>query len=186
MMALIDFGLELVAVFVGVVLAFEFDNFRESRDENKERLRLLGLLYREVTANVGILDGMRERTTVDFGVPNTRPMRNVWDGITSKLAILKNDDLLEEATMLYWQLANLDRMLDLYRVYAGAYQYLSSEERMRMESTLSDQRAHYVGYIEKEALPKISIVMKLIESELRLEHARVPQRKANDQKTGVP
>jgi hypothetical protein len=48
-----DFILELVAVFVGVFAAFELDKYRESRAEDKERIRLLGLIYREVTAGDG-------------------------------------------------------------------------------------------------------------------------------------
>ena len=130
----LDFFLELVAVFVGVLAAFELDKYRESQGENKERLKLLGLIYLKVTANKGILEGMLHiEGDVDFGVPNARPMRNIWDGITGKLAILRDDDLIEEATMLYWELDNLDRMLDIYRIYSGIYQYASSEERTRME-----------------------------------------------------
>lgn len=183
-----DFFLELVAVFVGVFAAFQLDNYRESRAEDKERLRLLGLIYREVTANKGILDGMLliERD-VDLGVPNTRPMRNIWDGVTSKLAILRNDELLEETTMLYWQLSNLDAMLDVYRVYAGIYQYTSSEERMKMETSLLNQRTHYVEYIKKEPLPQIATVIKRIEAELGPEDASdVPKSNTETPKTGVP
>jgi hypothetical protein len=180
-----DFLLELAAVFVGVLAAFELDNYRESKAEDKERLRLLRLIYREVTANKGILDGMSLiKAESDFSVPNARPMRNIWEGITGKLAILRNDDLLEEATMLYWELANLDKMLDIYRDYASAYQYASSEEKIRMSPLLLSERTHYVEYIEKEALPQIAIVIKLLDAELGQENAvAVPK---IDSQRGVP
>jgi hypothetical protein len=167
-----DFFLELIAVFLGVLAAFELDKYRESKAEDKERLRLLELIYREVTSDKGILDGMLNiEMESDISVPNARPMRNIWDGITSKLAILRHNDLLEEATMLYWELANLDKMLDIYRYYAGVYQYAGSEERMKMRDNLLNQRIHYVEYIKKEPLPQIATVINLIEAELREESA---------------
>jgi hypothetical protein len=75
-------------------------------------------------------------------------------------------------------------MLDIYRVYAGAYQYASSEERTRMEASLLSQRTHYVEYIKKEALPQIVTVTKLIEAELGQQNgSHVPK---IDGKRGVP
>lgn len=186
---MVDFFLELVAVFLGVLGAFELDNYREAKAEDKERVRLLGLISREVESNNGILLGMsREKDAATaFGVPNARPMRNIWDGITGKLAILRNDKLLEEATMLYWDLANLDGMLDTYRDYAARYEYASSEEKVRLGPTLLSQRTHYVGYIKTEVLPQITIVRKLIDAELPSEKTNhVPKSNTEDEKTGVP
>lgn len=186
MTTVLDFFLELAAVFLGVLGAFELDNYREAKAEDKERVRLLGLISREVDSNNGILIGMSREEDAAFGVPNARPMRNIWDGITSKLAILRNDELLEEATMLYWDLANLDGMLDIYRDYAGRYQYASSEEKVRLGPILFIHRTHYVDYIKNEALPQITIVRKLIDAELWREKSNhVPKSNTEDEKTAV-
>lgn len=164
---LCDFILEIVAVFFGVLGAFELDNYRDRKAEDKERVRVLGLIRREVDSNKHILDGMVlvEKDEV-IGVPTSRPMRNIWEGITSKLAILTNYELLEEATLLYFDLANLDGILDMYREHVGEYHYVSLEEKARMEPTLRSQRTHYVSYIEQTVLPQIPKVLKLIDAEL--------------------
>lgn len=183
----LDFILEIIAVFIGVFAAFWLDNRRETKDEDKERVRLLGLIRREVESNNGILDGLSHVKNDDFGVPNYRPMRNIWEGVTSKLAILRSDDLLEEATMLYWQLAAFDGMLDIYRDYAGRYQYASSEERVPLEPTLLSQRIHYVDFIKNELLPQITKVIELLDAEEgRKRVSHVPQSNTETEKTGVP
>lgn len=174
-------------MFIGVFAAFWLDNRRETKAEDKERVRLLGLIRREVESNNGILDGLSLVKEDDFGVPNYRPMRNIWEGITSKLAILRSDDLLEEATMLYWQLAAFDGMLDIYRDYAGRYQYASSEERVALEPTLLSQRTHYVDFIKNELFPQITIVLKLLDAEEGQEKAsHVPKSNTKTVKSGVP
>jgi len=183
-----DFILEIVAVFVGVFAAFELDNYREASAENKERLRLLALIRREVHANEQVLTSMTRIETDDpVSVESSRSIRNIWEGITGKLVILRNDELLEATTLLYFQLANLDRLLDLYREYAGAYLYASPNERMRMEPRLKDQRTHYVTFINGYVLPQISLVLRFTDAELgHSKPAHVPKSNAKPLKTGVP
>ena len=163
----LDFVLEIIAVFVGVFAAFELDNYREASAENKERLRLLALIRREVHANEQVLASMtRIKTDDPVSVESSRSIRNIWEGITGKLVILRNDELLEATTLLYFQLANLDRLLDMYREYGGAYLYASPIERTRLEPRLKDQRTHYVTFIKRFVFPQISLVLRFIDAEL--------------------
>ena len=177
---IITFILEIIGVFFGAFLAFRLDNRRERQAEDKERVRLLSLIRREVADNEGVLKGMVEVERDGLvGVPSARPMRSIWEGITEKLAILTNDELLEEATFLYFDLANLDGILDLYRERVGEYHYATPKEQARMKPTLNSQRTHYVNYIKDAVLPQIPVVLKLIDAELddkRPESDRVPSR----------
>lgn len=184
MIELLSFILEIVAVFVGVFAAFWLDNRRNRKAEETERRRLLGLIRREVDANKHILNGMvLVENNEDIGsVPSSRPMRNVWEGVTEKLAVLTNDKLLEEATLLYFDLANLDAIIDQYREHAGEYQYASSEERARMKPTLRSERTHYVDYIKENLVAQIEEVLKLIDAEI----GYVPKSNTKTEILGVP
>ena len=159
-----DFVRELAAVFFGVLAAFLFDKYRDRQVEHKEGNRVLNLIGGEIIANRGILEGMKYIEAP--AVPNEGPMRGMWDGLTSKLGLVKNDNLLSEATVLYFFLANLDKMLDVYRQYTAKYQYADPTKKAQMESILADQCKYFKGYITKYILPKIDEVLTLIGNEL--------------------
>lgn len=164
MTTLYDFFLEIVAVFLGVFGAFLLNNYREDRAERKEGHRILSLVRTEVQANKEILEPMKD--TAVGAVPNTRPMRGIWDGLTLRLWTVKNNELLSELTLLYFLQANLDRALDVYRHYAGEYQYADSTKRTAMQPTLASERDHFVSYSTKHVLPQIDKVLTLIDAEL--------------------
>jgi hypothetical protein len=52
MVDLVQFALEIGGVFMGAFAAFEFDNFREQRNEKKESVRVLKLLKQELEINL--------------------------------------------------------------------------------------------------------------------------------------
>jgi hypothetical protein len=178
-----DFVLEIVAVFIGAFAAFELDSYRDRKAEEKERKRFLELIRREVKANERILDGMILVESQPAAIPSSRPIRNVWEGITEKLALLRNEKLLEEATLLYFDLANLDGILGMYREHSAAFLYASPEEKERTKPILARERAYYVHYIKNYLLEQIQKVLKLIEVELGQQH--VALRKTESDQSGA-
>ena len=158
------FALEILAVFLGVLGAFELDNLRDRRAENKERKRILKLIHRELKANHDIIDAAN--LTKAGQVLNTRTMRNIWEGIASKLSVLSNDDLLGEVTLTYFDIANADRNFDMYDEYARRYQQAVTSEKAAMKPELERECAHFKRYATKIVLPQIVKVLKLIDDEL--------------------
>lgn len=161
---LCTFILELVAVFFGVLGAFELDNWRDRKAEDKERGRVLGLISHELESNQAIVNAMN--LTPPSDVVNARPMRNIWEGIASKLSVLNDDTLLIEVTLAYFDLANLGRDIDMYEEYARKYQYATKEQQATMRPVLESQCNHFKGYATKTVLPQIAKVVKLIHTQL--------------------
>ncbi|MGA3110325.1 MAG: hypothetical protein ABSD99_12905 [Candidatus Bathyarchaeia archaeon] len=177
MTTLFDFLVEILAVFLGVVFAFLFDEYREGRDERKEGRKVLDLLRFEVEGNKNILEPMKD--TAVGAVPNSRPMRGIWDGLTAKLGTVKNDEILSELGLLYFLQAALDRALNVYRHYAGEYQYADPEKKAAMLLSITSERDHFVNYITTFVLPQIVKVIALIDAELG-------DRKPKTEEKGVP
>ena len=161
---LFDFILEIVAVFLGVFAAFWLDKYREDRAERRESDRVLNLIRTEVSANKDMLEGMKQATAT--AVQNVRPIRSMWEGLTNRLGLVRKDQLLSEATQLYFLLANADKMLDVHQRYAGEYQFADSKRKEAMEPILQDQHKHFMSYVTTHILPKIDRVLTLIDSEL--------------------
>ena len=164
MTPLCAFILELVAVFLGVLGAFELDSPRDRLAEDKERKRVLGLIRRELKANYDIINA--SNLTEAGYVLNTRSMHNVWDGITSKLSVLDNDDLLQQVTLAYFDLANSDRNFDMYEEYARQYQHAMPEEKPKMKPELERECAHFKKYSTDMVLPQITKAVRFIDGEL--------------------
>jgi hypothetical protein len=154
------------------VLAFEFDKYRDRRAEDKERVRLLGLIRHELVANQEIVNTM---LSINAGaVLNTRPKHNIWDGISSKLTVLSNDDLLEQANLAYFSLACLEKDTDMYDAEARRYQYVmeyekaaikSQYEKAAMKSQLQKLCDHFKKYITESVLPHLEKSIELIDAE---------------------
>lgn len=187
MTTLWDFILEIVAVFVGVLGAFELDNYRDRKAEDKERLRVLGLLRREVDANRQMLDSMTRYGPDDpIGVPSVLSMRNIWEGIVGKLGMLKDDELLEQLNELYFRLNNLDKMLDLYRQLASQCLLAPTQEKERLEPRVKSLRRHCLGFIDT-LRPRIVRVLGLIDVQLAQNRSNnVTKSNTKTEEKGVP
>jgi hypothetical protein len=123
----IGYLVEFVAVFIGVIAAFELDKRRETRHEETERRRLLGLLRKEIEADVLIMDQI---LTGLLSIPNAVPYQSlrleIWQGITGKLDIFNDDILLEKIARFYYRLNLLGRTLDIYLDHASSYTFLTT------------------------------------------------------------
>jgi hypothetical protein len=158
----VSFLITVTGTGIGVYLAFLADRYNKDKAERIENDRILNLIRTEVNANKEILEIMKNTTAP--GVPNTRPMRDIWDGLTGSLGSVKKANLLSQAVVLYYLLANLDGMLDAYQRNAGEYQYGDSTKRAAMEPILTDQCKHFTSYIKKHILPQIDKVLTLIDT----------------------
>ena len=159
-----DFILEIVAVFLGVFTAFWLDRYREDKAERREATKVLRLIRREVSENkelLGVMQGIPAGT-----ISNARPMRGIWDGLTERLVLVRNDDLFTQATLLYFLQANLDKMIEMYEQHAAEYQYADSVKKAAMGGPLSAECKHFVEYLTNYVLPQIDRVLMLIDTEL--------------------
>lgn len=186
MTTLFDFILEIVAVFLGVLGAFELDNYREARTQDKERVRVLILIRQEVDANQELINSTNSRIE-PTDVLNHRSVRDIWDGVSSKLVVLRDNDLLHQVTLLYFDLASFDRIIEVYNEHARPYQYATVEEKARMKPELTRQLVHLKSYGMNLVLPQITKVLKLIDAELGREKiGHVPKSNTKTEKAGAP
>jgi len=72
MVDVIQFGLDILGVFIGAFAAFELDNYRASRNERKDKVRVLKLIRTEVTENNQLL--IRIRNTIGGLVIDGTPL----------------------------------------------------------------------------------------------------------------
>lgn len=119
MVDIIQFGLDILGVFIGAFAAFELENLRERRNDRKEEVRVLRLIRTEVNDNGQLLNKL-QNTLRDFpeGVPYTRLRNSIWRGVASKLELVTNDKLLTDLTGLYYAIDLVDRTLDTYSEHA--------------------------------------------------------------------
>lgn len=167
-MTILDFVVQLLAVFLGALAAFLFDDFRDYLADKKERNRVLRLIRREVNANKQAMFNLKEpEPQSPFAVPNARvPMRTIWQGLASKIGLLKDEDLLEALNVLYFQLDSLELMMNLFRQYSTQYQFAPDEEKRRTRSTLASLNLHWHTFLAGYPLPQADKVLKLIDAQL--------------------
>lgn len=126
---------EIVAVFIGVITAFELDNWRETRHEEIERRRLLELLRKEIENNILIMNGIL--TKLSSGVPYEGLRLEIWQGITGKLDVFNDDNLLWKIALFYYRLNTLGRTLDLYVDHTSTYTFLTGGNRPLLKDILT-------------------------------------------------
>jgi len=168
---LYDFILEIIAVFIGVLGAFELDNYRDKKIEGRERARVLRLIRQEVESNQAVL---RALDLVGPGdVVNFQLVRDIWGGVSDKLVLLNNDQLLDGTTLLYFEFTTFNRNIEMYNEHARAFQYATIEEKTRMMPELTRQFDHLKNLRKEIILPEISRALSLINSELAAKRSKV-------------
>jgi hypothetical protein len=116
---MVDFwslGFEFLAVFGGVFAAFLLDKLREAQSENREIVRILRLLKKEILANVKILNDLAEnfQSQPGYFIPAYRPKAVIWSAVTNKIDLVQDDQLLSDITQLHLNYDMFDRTLAMY------------------------------------------------------------------------
>ena len=171
MTTVLDFALQLIAAFLGVFGAFVLDDYREKRADDKEEKRVLGLIQREIDANLMMIETMlavvqRVGATDPIAVPNARTMQTVWEGVVSGLGGVRDEKLLEQINLLYFEMDNLDRMLDTFRQHATDFLLAPETEKKRLESAIKSLQSFHQEYVTEVLRPHLEKVSDLIDSEL--------------------
>ena len=117
-----DFLLEVIAVFVGVIAAFELDNYRERRQETKESVRVLELIEAELNENIKLLKQFHELfAKPETVVPYYHLRLIVWEGVRGKIDLIKNDKLLTDVMQVYFAIDMLERTLTVYKEHHSTW-----------------------------------------------------------------
>jgi hypothetical protein len=123
MLDLVQFTLEIVAVFIGAFAAFEFDNFGERQNEKRESVRVLELLKRELEINLHDMIPAIRKNLQEMKMPFTPLELDIWEAISNKIDRISNDDALEAIARAYYRLHALEKVANGYRTLAIAYSF---------------------------------------------------------------
>lgn len=117
---LVGFGLEILGVFLGVGAAFLLDRLADQLSEKKEYLRVLILIRHELDADVTVLEKFRtnfdkaENQPSHYHVPYYHLRMSMWQGISSKVDSIKDEALLTQIALVYYNYDTFERMLNSY------------------------------------------------------------------------
>lgn len=86
---------------MGAFAAFEFDNFREQRNEKKESVRVLKLLKQELEINLHQMIPAIRKNVQQTKMPYVPLELDIWEAVSNKIDHISNDDALQAIARAY-------------------------------------------------------------------------------------
>jgi hypothetical protein len=143
----VGFVLEVIAVGLGVFLAFWADSYRENRSEKKHTLRVLAMLKNELQRNFDAIEIIRRNLEKGL-IPYEHFKADCWDAVADKLSLVQDDELLRMIMRVYYNFDTFERTIKLLYEEVFALHTESNEEvKKRLFDLVRERREVLLKHI---------------------------------------
>jgi cytochrome b subunit of formate dehydrogenase len=152
---MVDFWQSLVdfsGVIAGVLLAFEFDRWRERQTRKSEAIEFLTLISDELNENLHTLTQVRDEFRAQAYMPYFGLRTGIWSGLLTRITLVKNDTLRGRILVAYAKFdmyeRTLVRYLDLCYILVIEPSDLRRIENLTNE--INKHRGSIIGQLEQQ------------------------------------
>ncbi len=107
-------GFEFGAVLAGVVLAFEFDRFRDRRTKTEQAIEFLDLIKKEMAGNHETLKNVSKELKAQPFMPNYGLQLDTWRAFSQRIALIRNPTLIRDIYATYYKFDMYERTMTRY------------------------------------------------------------------------
>lgn len=132
----ISFGLEILAVGIGVFGGLLANIFLQKWLEKRQSIRVLKLLKGELEINLNIIRNAIKPIVSGTNVPYAHLELGIWEAVSNKIDLITTDKTLQSIAKAYYQFDTLENALQTYESHATAW---ISESNPRVKAQLSRQ-----------------------------------------------
>lgn len=132
----VSFGLEILAVGIGVFGGLVANILLQKWLEKRQSIRVLKLLKGELENNLSIIRSTIKPIISGTNVPFAHLELGIWKAVSNKIDLITTDKTLQSIAKTYYQFDTLERALETYATHATAW---ISESNPRVRAQLSRQ-----------------------------------------------